>query len=285
MGQLYIVSTPIGNLADISYRAVETLRAVNRVLAEDTRRTAILFRRYGIQTPLYSAHAHNEQARANKILDWLGAGEQVALVSDAGTPLLSDPGARIVTAVLAAGHQVVPIPGASSILTALVASGLDPEPFTFFGFIPRSGGERRERLAEIARLTHTSILFEAPGRLARLLQDLVDVCGDERRVVVARELTKVHETFVRGTLAELTAYYREEIVRGEVVVVIAGTEAAGGGAREAETRAAELAREQLAQGESPRDIAKRIAHEVGLPRNRAYEITQAAAAHRAGDLP
>jgi 16S rRNA (cytidine1402-2'-O)-methyltransferase len=288
MGQLYIVSTPIGNLSDISYRAVEILAAVNRVLAEDTRRTAILFRRYGIQTPLYSAHAHNEQARAGRILEWLRSGEQVALVSDAGTPLVSDPGARIVTAVLAAGHQVVPIPGASSILTALVGSGLEPEPFTFFGFVPRSGADRRERLSEIANLPHTSVLFEAPGRVARLLQDLVSICGGERKAVVARELTKVHETFVRGTLTELAGYYREEVVRGEVVVLIAGTEAAegeatgAGEAEETEARAVALAREQLAQGKSPRDIAKRIAHEVGLPRNRAYEITQAAVGQSGG---
>ncbi len=280
MGQLYIISTPIGNLADISYRAVATLGAVDRVLAEDTRRTAILFRHYGIGTPLYSAHAHNEQARAQQVLAWLAGGEKVALVSDAGTPLLSDPGARIVSAALANGHAVVPIPGASALLAAIVGSGLGAEPFTFFGFLPRGGTERRDRLDEIGRSTHTTVVFEAPGRLPKLLQDLVKVCGAERRAVVARELTKLHETFVRGTVSEVAAYYREETVRGEVVVLIAGTEGAEGKAEgaEVEARAELMAREHLALGRSPRDVAKLISKEVGLPRNRAYEITQALAA-------
>ncbi|MGH7461070.1 MAG: 16S rRNA (cytidine(1402)-2'-O)-methyltransferase [Longimicrobiales bacterium] len=285
MGQLYIVSTPIGNLADISYRAVETLSAVDRVLAEDTRRTTILFRHYGIDTPLYSAHAHNEQARSEQLLGWLEAGENVALVSDAGTPLVSDPGARLVNAVLAGGHRVIPIPGASSLLAAVVGSGLAAEPFTFFGFLPRSGSERQARLEEVAGLTHTAILFEAPGRTGKLLRDLVQVCAGERRAVVARELTKIHETFVRGTLAELAAYYGEEPARGEVVVVVAGTEAARGEGEEAETRALALAREHLARGESPRDVAKRIINEVGLPRNRAYEITQTLASRERGEAP
>ena len=159
MAKLYIVSTPIGNLADMTHRAIDTLRAVQRVLAEDTRRTAILLRHYGITTPLISAHEHNEVARVAQILGWLAAGEDLAIVSDAGTPLLSDPGARIVAAVIEAGHDVVPIPGASALLAALVASGIEPEPFTFFGFLPRSGKERKERLAEIAAARYTTVLY------------------------------------------------------------------------------------------------------------------------------
>jgi 16S rRNA (cytidine1402-2'-O)-methyltransferase len=274
MGILYIVSTPIGNLADISYRAVEALGKSDRVLAEDTRRTAILFRHYGIHTRLYSAHEHNEQARAEQVLAWLDEGETVALVSDAGTPLISDPGARIVHKVIEKGHQVIPIPGASSVLTALVGSGLEPEPFTYFGFLPRSGSERSGRLEEIAGLSHTAVVFEAPGRVSRLLEDLRAVCGEERQAVVARELTKVHETFVRGTLAELSAYYAETAIRGEVVVLVAGASMGVEETEELEARASQLAQLRLSSGESPRDIAKSIAKELGLARNRAYEIVQ-----------
>src|SRR5687768_6549958 len=148
MATLYIVSTPIGNLGDITYRAVEVLGSVNRILAEDTRHTSILLRKFAITTPLVSAHEHNEAARAEQVVAWLEAGESLALVSDAGTPLLSDPGARMVRAVVAAGHAVVPIPGASALLAALVVSGFEPEPFSFFGFLPRKGGERKALLQE-----------------------------------------------------------------------------------------------------------------------------------------
>jgi 16S rRNA (cytidine1402-2'-O)-methyltransferase len=155
MSRLYIVSTPIGNLNDITYRAVQVLGAVHRILAEDTRRTSILLRHYSIATPLVSAHAHNEEARAQQIVEWLSAGEDLAIVSDAGTPLVSDPGARIVRHVLKAGHEVVPIPGASAALAALVASGLDAEPFSFLGVQERSGNERTTRQAHVAVLEHT----------------------------------------------------------------------------------------------------------------------------------
>jgi 16S rRNA (cytidine1402-2'-O)-methyltransferase len=185
MPSLYIVSTPIGNLADMTYRAVETLRTVDRILAEDTRRTGILLKHYGIQTPMTSAHEHNEAARAAHIVGWLQGGENIALVSDAGTPLLSDPGARLVTAVIEAGFDVVPIPGASALLAALVAAGIDPEPFTFFGFLPRSGKERKERLQQLVPLEHAAVLYEAPGRVLKLLQDLLESCGSERRASAA----------------------------------------------------------------------------------------------------
>lgn len=281
MAILYIVSTPIGNLADMTHRAVATLGTVRRVLAEDTRRTAILLKHYGISTPLYSAHEHNEAARCEQILSWLGEGEDLAIVSDAGTPLLSDPGARIVQAVLGAGYDVVPIPGASALLAALVASGIEPEPFTFFGFLPRSGRERRERIGAISSLPHTVVLYEAPGRLAKLLEELTGRCGATRRVAVGREITKLHETFVRGTLGDVLAYYREQRVRGEVVVVIAGApepETADG-----EQAAAALARQLLADGASPRDAAKQIARTLKVPRNRAYELTLSVSAEGQAD--
>lgn len=273
MGQLYIVSTPIGNLADITYRAVEVLGGADRVLAEDTRRTSILLRHYGIRTPLYSAHAHNEQARTHLLLDWLAANEKVALVSDAGTPLISDPGARIVQAALNGGHEVVPVPGASSILAALVASGLNPEPFTFFGFPPRSGRDREVLLEKIAVLPHTAILYEAPGRIPRLLRDLVATCGGERNAVVARELTKVHEEFRRGTLVELAEAFGElEKVRGEFVVLVEGnTTPVQPAASEEDVRS--VARALLADGQSARDVARELAARFGLSRNEAYQIT------------
>lgn len=276
MAKLYIVSTPIGNLADMTHRAIETLRAVQRVLAEDTRRSAILLRHYGITTPLISAHEHNEAARVAQILGWLSAGEDLAIISDAGTPLLSDPGARIVAAVLEAGHEVIPIPGASALLAALVASGIEPEPFSFFGFLARSGKERSDRLAEIAASPYTVVLYEAPGRVARLLDDLLQLCGDERRVAVGREITKLHETFVRGTLREAHAYYEDQQVRGEVVVVLAGAQPVR--PQDLDALAADMARALLAAGATPRDAAKQIAKSLDLARNRAYEITLSASA-------
>jgi len=268
MAELYIVSTPIGNLTDITYRAVEVLNSVDRVLAEDTRRTSILFRHYGIRTPLVSAHSHNEAARTQQLLEWLAAGERIALVSDAGTPLLSDPGARIVQTVVSAGYRVTPIPGASALLTALVASGLSPEPFTFFGFPPRSGRDRTALLERLRDLDHTAVLYESPNRVVRLLEDLVECCGRDRMVVVARELTKVHETFVRGTLSEVVAYYASGPPRGEVVVMLAGAVAAEPEAADAE----QLVRELLASGHSPRDAAREAARRIGVGRNQAYEI-------------
>ena len=271
MPSLYIVSTPIGNLADMTQRGVETLRTVARVLAEDTRRTAILLKHYGITTPLFSAHEHNEAARVAQVLSWLADGEDLAIVSDAGTPLLSDPGARIVEAVIGAGHDVVPIPGASALLAALVGSGLNAESFTFVGFLARSGRERKEQLAEIAAMTRTVVLYEAPGRVVKLLDDLRAVAGDNRQVVVARELTKIHETFVRGTLAEVRAYYEDKDIRGEVVVMLGGGEPV---VEDTEAAARAIAVELLATGTSVRDTAKQIAKVTGMARNRAYELTR-----------
>lgn len=282
MSILYIVSTPIGNLGDITYRAVAVLGEVDRILAEDTRRTRILLQHYGISARLVSAHAHNEAARAAELVEWLEAGEQVAIVSDAGTPLLSDPGARIVQKVVEAGHQVVPIPGPSAMLAALVGSGFDPEPFTFFGFTPRSGKGRSERLAEVAALGHVSVVYEAPARLPRLLEELAELCGAERRIVVARELTKVYETFFRGTLAEGIAYYEERPARGEIVVVIAG--AADGAVESVSVEAVlAVARTLLNEGQRPSAVARELSRRLGLSRNRAYEIVHSLGEEDEGD--
>ncbi len=274
MSDLYIVSTPIGNLGDMSYRAVEVLGAVDRILAEDTRRTRTLLRHYGVATPLVSAHEHNEAARAEQALAWLDAGETLALVTDAGTPLLSDPGARIVQRAAAAGHTVIPLPGASALLAALVGSGLDAETFTFFGFTPRSGQERAARLAAVAALPHTAVLYESPQRLSALLGELERLCGGTRPVAVARELTKLHETFFRGTLAEAVAHYAGGPPRGEIVVVVGGRRPDEGAV---DTEAAARARAQalLAEGLRPSAVARRLAAELGVARNRAYELALA----------
>jgi 16S rRNA (cytidine1402-2'-O)-methyltransferase len=286
MGTLYIVSTPIGNLGDISHRALQVLGEVDRVLAEDTRHTAVLMRRYDIATPLVSAHSFNEEARSPQIVEWLDAGETLALVSDAGTPLLSDPGARIVRHVLDGGHDVVPVPGASAILAALVAAGIEPVPFTFFGFVPRTGRERRERFEALGRWPHAAVLFEAPPRLARLLKELAAHCGENRRVAVARELTKLHETVFRGTLAEAMRYYETATIRGEIVVVLDGAGPGDSVAADEEAgsdaAAATLAAELIAAGQRPSAVAREVARRLGLARNDAYEIALAAAAAREG---
>ena len=275
MSSLYVISTPIGNLEDISARAISTLKAVDRVLAEDTRRTTILFKRFGISTPLVSAHAHNETGRSMQVLGWLAAGEDVAIVSDAGTPILSDPGARIVRDAIDAGHTVVPVPGASALLTALVGAGLDAAAFTFFGFPPRSGRERKALLDRIAALDHTCVLYESPLRVHRLLADLTPLCEPDREAVVARELTKVHETFQRGTVAELAAYYEEAPPRGEVVVLIAGGSGAVQGVLPPDPQT--VARELLSGGARPKGVARELAQRLGISRNEAYQIVLAVA--------
>jgi 16S rRNA (cytidine1402-2'-O)-methyltransferase len=269
MSRFYIVSTPIGNLQDVTFRAVDVLKTVSRILAEDTRRTAILLRRYAIETPLLSAHEHNEAARADRLVGWLDEGTDIALVSDAGTPLLSDPGMRLVQAAIAAGHDIVPVPGPSALLAALVGAGLTVEPFTFYGFLPRSGRARRERLEELATLQHTAVLYESPTRLVQLLRDLLEVCGAERDAAVARELTKVHESFVRGTLTGLASYYDNEHVRGEVVLVLG---AASPPPAVTTDDARSLASELLAAGLSARSAAKQLAEQLNLPRNDAYSL-------------
>jgi len=268
---LHLISTPIGNLDDISLRAAETLRSADRILAEDTRRTRILADRVEASAPLVSVHAHNERERVEQILGWLDAGETLALVSDAGTPLVSDPGARVVAAVLTAGHRIVPIPGPSAVLTALVGSGLPAERFSFLGFPARKGRDRDADLSRVAEAAESVVLFESPQRLVRLLEELDERCEPERRVAVARELTKVHEEFVRGTLSEVAGYYRKHPPKGEVTVVV-GPAGPGGSAIDIEAEAAGLARTLLDEGVRPSAAAKEIAGRLDLARNEAYRI-------------
>lgn len=271
MATLYLVSTPIGNLDDLSPRGAETLRSVTRILAEDTRRSRILVDRVGASTPLVSVHAHNERERIDAILGWLGDGDDLALVTDAGTPLVSDPGGRVVSAVVDAGHTVVPIPGPSAVLAALVGSGLPAERFTFLGFVARKGRQREAELARIAEAEESVVLFESPHRLVRLLEELDRLCEDGRRVAVARELTKLHEEFTRGTLGEAAAYYEEHPPKGEVTVVV-GPRDHDASVADVEAEARRLARELLGEGMRPSTVARNVATRLDLARNEAYRI-------------
>lgn len=279
-GTLFVVSTPIGNLGDLTARAADVLRTADVVLCEDTRHSRRLLDHVGSRAPTSSVHEHNEARRAAELVARLVAGETFALVSDAGTPLLSDPGARLVAAAAAAEVPIVPVPGASALLAALVASALDVTRFTYFGFLARKGRERRETIAELAALRHSAVLYEAPGRVGDTLAELAEACGADRRAVVARELTKQFEEVRRGTLGALAAYYADAAPRGEVVLVIGGPtgDQAVTNANQARARASAW----RAAGLSAREVARRLSAELGVPRNEAYRISQASDAGAAG---
>ena len=269
-GSLYVVSTPIGNMGDFSFRAVEVLRLVDLVLAEDTRHTGQLLKRYDITARMLAYHEHNEAKVTPGLVARLAGGESMALVTDAGTPILSDPGARLVAAAIAAGITVTPIPGASALLAALVASGLSADRFTFFGFLPRSGGDRRSAIAELTELDHTGVLYEAPGRVASTLADIEAGGGGGRRAAVAREMTKQYEEIRRGTVSDLRTYYAETPPRGEVVIVLGGAVAHVVAEAEVRDRVRALRR----QGMSAKDTAAMVAKELRVSRRMAYQLTQ-----------
>ncbi len=267
-GCLYVVSTPIGNLGDLTIRAAETLREVTTILAEDTRHSRHLLDHYAVETRLEAYHEHNEARMTPRLLLRLLKGESMALVSDAGTPLLSDPGARLVRAAAEAGVRVVPIPGASALLGALVVSGLDGDRFTYFGFLPRKGRERSRTLAELAALQHTAVIYEAPSRVAATLAEIASTSGSDRSAVVARELTKQFEEVRRGTVGDLARYYASIPPRGEIVILLGGAVAAP-----IDDRALrETAHRLRSEGATARDIARQLAVEHGAPRNTAYRI-------------
>jgi 16S rRNA (cytidine1402-2'-O)-methyltransferase len=270
-GILYVVATPLGNLGDLSVRAMEVLRAVPVVAAEDTRRTRGLLSHLGASPRLLSYHAHSEEPRLEVLLEILHDGRDVALVSDAGTPVVSDPGTDLVAAARASGITVVPIPGPSAVATALSAAGLKGDRYLFLGFIPRKGGERARLLARAAAEEWSVVFFEAPTRLADLLEDLARAVGGGRRAVVARELTKLHEEFRAGTLAELAGYYSEHPPRGEITIVLEGT----GAPAEPPDRTGEAVEQAtllLAEGLTRREVVRRISETLGLPRNDAYRL-------------
>ena len=274
-GTLYIVALPIGNLQDITYRAVETLQSVDLIAAEDTRDFRAIAREYGIETPVISYHDYNEQARTPRLLERLLAGESIALVSDAGTPLINDPGFRIVAVATEAGLHVTSVPGPNAIITALSASGLPVVPFVFLGFPPRTGSKRRAYFAPYAAHPATLVFYEAPHRLVETLDDVLAILGD-LPACLGRNLTKPHERYQRGVLSTLIAELRaEETVRGETTVVIGPIDAelAREAAQEVATASAEdtIAR-MLADGADSRTILERVLREHGLKRREAYDL-------------
>jgi 16S rRNA (cytidine1402-2'-O)-methyltransferase len=277
-GTLYVVATPIGNLGDVTLRALEVLRSVPLIAAEDTRISRRLLARYDIETRAVSFHAKSGPARMEALLDHLRDGADLAVVTDAGTPTVSDPGGELVTAWAGEGGGVVPIPGASAVLAAVAASGVAGPRWGFEGFLPRSGRERRERLARIAADDRATVLFEAPTRLAATLLDLEAACGADRAAAVCRELTKLHEQIVRGTLGELTAAVGDGMIpaRGEVVLIVGPgpTERAAtvssGAATDLVAARAEVAR-RVASGERPSAAAKAVAGETGASRRELYQ--------------
>jgi len=266
-GTLYVVSTPIGNLGDMTFRAVEVLASAALVIAEDTRHSRRLLDHFHIGTPVSSYHEHNEAKETPRLIARLEAGESIALISDAGTPLISDPGSRLARAAIDAGIQVVPVPGASSVMAALVGSGLPLDRFAFFGFLPRKGSERKEAINDLVTSRTTVVLFEAANRLAATLDDLATAGASDRVAIVARELTKQFEEFKRGTVVELQHFYAENEPRGECALVIAGAEA-----REvSEEELSSAARELRASGKEPREVMQHLAS-LGASRNVAYRI-------------
>ncbi|HEX6615690.1 MAG TPA: 16S rRNA (cytidine(1402)-2'-O)-methyltransferase [Gemmatimonadales bacterium] len=268
---LYIVATPLGNLGDLSPRAAEVLRTVPVVAAEDTRRTRGLLTHLGAAPQLLSYHAHSGDRRLDTLLEILQDGRDVALVSDAGTPVVSDPGVELVAAARDTGIRVVPIPGPSAVATALSAAGLPSDRYLFLGFIPRKGSERARLLARAAQEEWSVVFFEAPPRLAELLGDLAREAGPERRVVVARELTKMHEEIRAGTLEALAGYFSEHPPRGELTIVLEGT----GTPPQPPDRtddAVEQARLLLAEGLTRREVVRRLTGSLGLSRNDAYRL-------------
>jgi 16S rRNA (cytidine1402-2'-O)-methyltransferase len=263
---LYLVATPIGNLADITLRALAVLARADVVYCEDTRHSRTLLSRYGIGRSLRAYHEHNAERERPRILSSLAAHCSIAIISDAGTPLISDPGFKLVRAVLAAGHRVINIPGPSAALAALTSTGLPSDCFLFAGFLPAKQSARRARLTEIKAVPATLILFEAPSRLAGSLADMAEILG-ARSAAIARELTKVHEEVHRGTLADLAVWAAGSAVRGEVAVVVAPPPTA-------EITDAAIATELMTRMTtmSVRDAAKAVAEALGVPRGRVYDI-------------
>ena len=265
-GRLFVVATPIGNLADITLRAIRVLGDVDVIAAEDTRTTRKLLAHHNIQTPLISYHEHNEALRTPELLGRLQAGESVAIVSEAGTPSISDPGYRLIDASIAAQVPVEPVPGPSAILAALVVSGLPSDAFVFEGFLPRRAGERRRRLAELAAEQRTLVLFEAPHRVDSSLQDMLDALGD-RRAALCRELTKLHEEVRRGPLSDLVGSLQRSPVKGELVIVVEGAPAAVPDV----DAAVDEVMERTRKGESVREATRSVAVQRGVSRRALYD--------------
>jgi 16S rRNA (cytidine1402-2'-O)-methyltransferase len=269
---LYLVATPIGNLEDITLRALRVLRSVDRIACEDTRQTQKLLHYFGIKTPTVSYHMHNEGSRSEELTAELKAGGKIAVVSDAGTPGIADPGGQIAAAAIAAGIAVYPVPGANAAISGLIASGLPTEGFTFHGFLPSKVGQRKTALESLPRTGTTHIFYEAPHRIEDTLSDLETVFGAAQQIVLARELTKLHEEFLRGTVAELRTTLANRTVRGEMVLMLAPAEALD--APRKTSIVAEVAALMKVEGLVEKDALKRVAKERGIGKSDAYRELQ-----------
>jgi 16S rRNA (cytidine1402-2'-O)-methyltransferase len=277
LATLYVVATPLGHLGDLSPRAAEILRSVGVVAAEDTRRTRQLLTHLGASPRLISYHAHSDPDRLDTLLAILAEGRDVALVSDAGTPGISDPGAALVRAVWDGGGRVIPVPGPSAVATALSAAGFGADRFLFLGFVPRKGPDRQRLLRIVAESEWTVVLFEAANRVVDLLTDLVALAGPDRQGAVARELTKMYEEIRRGTLEELAGHYAAAEPRGEVTLVIEGVPRRDEGTSADELAAGRtLAARLLEEGTTAKDAVRILVAQLGLPRNTAYQLVMEA---------
>lgn len=272
---LYLVATPIGNLEDMSLRALRVLRSVDRIACEDTRQTQKLLNHYEIRTPTVSYHMHNEGSRTEELTAELKLGGRIAVVSDAGTPGIADPGGQIAAAAIAAGINVFPVPGANAAISGLIASGLPIERFTFHGFLPAKAGQRKTAFEELIRGDVTHVFYEAPHRILDTLADIESVFGISQHVVVARELTKLHEEFLRGAAAEVRSQLAARgSVRGEIVLMLAPSPSKTSSEQKAASLAAEVAALMKSEGISEMDALKRVARERGIGKSEAYRELQ-----------
>ncbi|PZD72226.1 Ribosomal RNA small subunit methyltransferase I [Acaryochloris thomasi RCC1774] len=271
LGELYVVGTPIGNLEDISFRAIRILKMVDAIASEDTRHTGKLLHHFEIKTPQISYHQHNHKQRAPELLARLQQGQSLALVSDAGLPGISDPGYELVQTCVAANINVVPIPGPSAALTALTASGLPSDRFCFEGFLAAKGAERRDHLAQFEAEPRTIILYESPHRLRQTLQDLCTTLGADRQIVIARELTKLHETFWRGTVEDAISKYETQNPRGEYTLIIAGKPIVETVHTDDELR--QKLQTLIDQGISPSQASRQLASILGVSRRYLYRLS------------
>lgn len=272
-GCLYLVPTPIGNLGDMTVRAQEVLQAVDVIAAEDTRNTGKLLQHFAITTPQISFHEHNTQERIPQLIAKMQAGQDVAQVSDAGMPSISDPGHELVVACIAAGIPVVPLPGPNAGLTALIASGLAPQPFYFYGFLPRKTGQQQAELAKLNQQTCSIILYEAPHRLVKTLQNIAKVCGMERQIALCRELTKRYEEFLRGTVADALQWAQTNPIKGEFVLILAGNdhpEIMTPVVDQTLSLAQQVAQLMDVEGLKPNQAIKRVAKENNVARQVVY---------------
>ena len=264
-GVLYLCPTPIGNLEDITLRVLKTLKEVDIIAAEDTRQTLKLLNHFDIKKPLTSYHEHNKKTKGAKLIEELKKGKSIALVTDAGTPAISDPGEDLVKLCIEEGIKVVPLPGPTAAITALVASGLDTSSFVFEGFLPTKNKEREERLNRISKEERTIILYEAPHRLKETLRELKSYVA-ERKIVIARELTKIHEEFIRGTIDEVLTKLGDEI-KGEIVLIIEGAQK-----QQVEEKPEILIQKYLEEGMDKKEAIKRVAKELGIPKSQVYKL-------------